>query len=379
MIRPGQIIGIIGNGQLGRMSAIEAKKLGYTVYVYGPGIHSPAGQVCDLEVNGAYDDVDLISSFAQGCHVITFEFENIPADILSAIQTLTPIHPDPEVLQISQNRLTEKNWFSGKGFPTTPYASVRSAADVAAQMEKWKSRAVLKTLTLGYDGKGQAKLHSPSDAESAWNGLNAKTAILEQWVDFQAEISVIVARNAHGQVAVFPVFENSHRNHILDTTFFPARLDESIQKEAIRIASDVAEHMGLIGLLTIELFVDRSGNLLINEIAPRPHNSGHVTFNTGPVSQFEQHIRAVCGLPLGSTQSALQGVMINILGDSWKGGEPVWSSLLSLPSVHLHLYGKTDPKPGRKMGHVTITGNPVDRSLINKVRDILKIPPLDGK
>lgn len=377
MIKPGKIIGIIGNGQLGRMSAIEAKKMGYTVYVYGPGTETPAGQVSDIEVEGDYDDIDKLKQFAHGCDVLTFEFENIPAISLEAIRAITPIHPDPFVLEISQNRLGEKNWFEANGFPTTPFEEVKSAAEIESAVKKWKSKAVVKTLTLGYDGKGQVKVDLESDFQAVWKQIGVKSAIIEKWVDFDHEISVIVARNESGEIVTYPVFENIHRNHILDTTIFPARMEKDIKRKAREMAKTMAEKIKLIGLLTIEMFLTADGQLLINEIAPRPHNSGHITFDVCATSQFQQHIRAICGLPLGNTEPYSPGIMINILGDSWTAGEPNWKHLLSMDFVNLHLYGKMDPKPGRKMGHVVKTNPGTDFSDVDRIRQILKIPPVD--
>ncbi|MBN8706588.1 MAG: 5-(carboxyamino)imidazole ribonucleotide synthase [Bacteroidetes bacterium] len=377
MIKPGKIIGIIGNGQLGRMSAIEAKKMGYTVYVYGPGTETPAGQVSDIEVEGDYDDIDKLKQFAHGCDVLTFEFENIPAISLEAIRAVTPIHPDPFVLEISQNRLGEKNWFEANGFPTTPFEEVKSASEIGSVVKKWKSKAVVKTLTLGYDGKGQAKVDLESDFQAVWKQIGVKSAIIEKWVEFDHEISVIVARNESGEIVTYPVFENIHRNHILDTTIFPARMEKDIKRKAREMAKTMAEKIKLIGLLTIEMFLTADGQLLINEIAPRPHNSGHITFDVCATSQFQQHIRAICGLPLGNTEPYSPGIMVNILGDSWNGGEPNWKYLLSMDFVNLHLYGKMDPKPGRKMGHVVKTNPGTDFSDFDRIRQILKIPPVD--
>lgn len=377
MIKPGKIIGIIGNGQLGRMSAIEAKKMGYTVYVYGPGTGTPAGQVADLEVDGDYENIEKLKNFAHGCDVLTFEFENIPSISLEAIRAITPIHPDPFVLEVSQNRLGEKNWFEANGFPTTPFQEVKSAAELESVVKKWKSKAVVKTLTMGYDGKGQAKVDAESDFQAAWKQLGVKSAIIEKWVDFDHEISVIVARNESGEIVTYPVFENIHRNHILDTTIFPARMEKDIKRKAREMAKTMAEKIKLIGLLTIEMFLTADGQLLINEIAPRPHNSGHITFDVCATSQFQQHIRAICNLPLGNTEPYSPGIMINILGDSWTGGEPNWKYLLSMDFVNLHLYGKTEPKPGRKMGHVVKANLGSDFSDIDRIRQILKIPPVD--
>ena len=375
MITPGKKIGIVGNGQLGRMSCMEAKKMGYTVLIYGPGKNSPAGQVADVEIDGDYTDLNSLSNFAKQCDVITFEFENIPSLSLEKIKEITPIHPDPSVIQIAQNRISEKNWFVDNGFPTTPFFEIRSSDELKTAYQKWNSKAVLKTSMFGYDGKGQVKIQSVDQSETAWTSLKTDSAILEKWVEFTHELSVIVARNESGEVKTYPVFENSHRNHILDVTIFPGRLSESVSKQARKIAEDLAVKIGLIGLLTIEFFLTDSGDLLINELAPRPHNSGHVTFDVCMTSQFQQHIRAVCNLPLGNTEPLQNGIMINMLGDSWIDGEPDWNKLLQIDGLNLHLYGKTDPKPARKMGHVTISGEDLFEKG-NLARGILKIPAI---
>jgi len=372
MIKPGKTIGIVGNGQLGRMSCIEAKKMGYTVMIYGPGKNSPGGQVADVEIDGDYTDLNSLTDFAKRCDVITFEFENIPSLSLEKIKEITPIHPDPSVIQIAQNRISEKNWFLSNGFPTTPFFEITSYGDLINAMNKWNSKAVLKTSMFGYDGKGQVKISSAEESESAWQSLKTNSAILEKWVEFTHELSVIVARNESGEIKTYPVFENSHRNHILDVTVFPGRFSGSVAKQARDIAEELAEKIGLIGLLTIEMFLTNSGELLINELAPRPHNSGHVTFDVCMTSQFQQHIRAVCNFPLGNTDPLQKGIMINILGDSWIDGEPDWKKLLEIEGLNLHLYGKSDPKPARKMGHITITGGDLFEKG-NLARQILKI------
>lgn len=370
MIKPGSTIGIIGNGQLGRMSAIEAKKMGYTVLVYGPGKNSPAGQVADQEFDGDYTDLDMMLDFAKRCQVITFEFENISAGSLKKIQSVCPIHPDPTVIEITQHRLLEKKWLIDNHFPTTPFKKIGQSEDITSTLAQWKTKAVLKTTMFGYDGKGQVKLNDQSEAESAWKLLQTQEAVLEKWVDFSHELSVIVARSQSGEIKTFPIFENEHRNHILDVTYFPGRFSEAIQEKARWLGSQVAEKINLIGLLTIEMFLTTSGDLLINELAPRPHNSGHITFDLCMTSQFQQHIRAICDLPLGETVPLSSGIMINILGDSWKNGEPEWQNLLAVENLNLHLYGKTDPKPGRKMGHISLSGL-LDENKLSHIRKIL--------
>lgn len=375
MINPENTIGIVGNGQLGRMSCIEAKKMGYTVLVYGPGKNSPAGQVADEEIDGDYTDLKSLENFSKRCKVITFEFENIPAESLEKIKEFCPIHPDPSVIQIAQNRFSEKNWFLKNGFPTTPFYEIKSAEDIKTALSNWNSKAVLKTVMFGYDGKGQAKIHQTEESESVWNSLKTNLAILEKWVEFTHELSVIVARNQSGEIKSFPVFENIHTNHILDVTFFPGRFDRAISEQARKMAEELAEKIGLIGLLTIEMFLTSDGKLLINELAPRPHNSGHITFDVCMTSQFQQHIRSVCNLPLGNVQPLQSGMMMNILGDSWEKAEPDWNELLKIDGLNLHLYGKSDPKPGRKMGHICVFGENFKNKII-AAREILHLSPI---
>jgi len=360
MIPPGSTLGLLGGGQLGRMFAIAARRMGYRVYTFEPSAESPAGQISDLEFNAPYNDAALLRKFASGCDVITFEFENIPVEVLHQISTTTPIYPDAGVLYICQNREREKNFLREHHFPHAPYAVVRSSSDLERAWQEIGFPCVLKTADFGYDGKGQRKFTGPADAAEVWNSFNMPAAVLEGWVDYTSELSVVCARTREGHVQAFPVSENIHTHHILDFSIVPARIPEPVQQRAVELAASVADSLKVVGLLAVELFLTTDGRLVVNELAPRPHNSGHYTFDACVTSQFEQQLRAVCGLPLGSPQLLSPVVMVNILGDAWKNGEPAFDRLLQDPLVKLHLYGKADPKPGRKMGHFCVLGKDAD-------------------
>lgn len=353
-VLPGATIGLIGGGQLGRMFAIAARRLGYRVHTLEPSPDSPAGQVSDRQITAAYDDLGKLEEFAKGVDVITFEFENIPAASLECVSRLRPVHPRPEVLHICQNRAREKEFLSRHGFPVAAHRVVESAAEAAAGAAALGFPCVLKTADFGYDGKGQSKLASAADASEAWAVLAAPRAVLEEWVDFRCEISVVCARDASGRVECFPASENLHRRHILHRSVVPAPVDPSISREAELLAVRIARALDIVGVLAVEFFVRRDGKLVVNELAPRPHNSGHFSFDACVTSQFEQQLRAVCGLPLGSPRLLSPVVMVNLLGDAWEEGEPDWEALLSDPDVKLHLYGKTGVRPGRKMGHFCV-------------------------
>jgi 5-(carboxyamino)imidazole ribonucleotide synthase len=321
------------------------------VHTFAPSSDSPAGQVSDLEVTAAYDDLGKLEEFARGVDVVTFEFENIPSEALELIAGLRPVYPRPEVLRICQNRAREKEFLVRGGFPCARHTLVRSAAEAAASAAVMGFPCVMKSADFGYDGKGQAKLHNAAEAAEAWTHLEAPSAVIEEWVDFRCEISALCARDRSGRVETFPVSENIHRSHILDRSVVPARVDPGVAREAQRLAVSLVRALDVIGLLAVEFFVRRDGSLLVNEMAPRPHNSGHFTFDACVTSQFEQQLRAVCGLPLGSSRLLSPVVMVNVLGDAWAAGDPDWDGLLSDPDVKLHLYGKTDALPRRKMGH----------------------------
>jgi 5-(carboxyamino)imidazole ribonucleotide synthase len=358
---PGSRLGIMGGGQLGRMLALAARRLGYRVHVYAPGGRSPAGQVADVEVTAGYDDEEAVRRFASGVDVLTFEFENVPADTVRWAAEHCEVRPDAKALATAQNRIREKTFLSDGGFPVAPWSKVTSSAELSAAAARLGYPAVLKTAESGYDGKGQRRLESPDDLTAA--DLPPFPAVLEAWVPFVMEISVVLARGADGSVAVFPVGENIHRHHILDATLVPARLDPAVARRAEELASAVAARLDFTGVLAVEMFVLADGSLLVNEIAPRPHNSGHFTLDACVTDQFEQQLRAVCGLPLGSPELLRPCAMANLLGDLWSRGEPVWAAVAAFGEVKIHLYGKDRAVPGRKMGHLTVLGATADAAL----------------
>jgi 5-(carboxyamino)imidazole ribonucleotide synthase len=348
-LAPGSTIGIIGGGQLGRMSAMAAARLGYLVHIFTPEADSPASQVAAQTTVADYTDQAALKSFAAAVDVVTFEFENIPAPSLKLLSSLRPVHPSADILAISQDRLAEKAFLNGIGAPTAPYAAVESEADLAAAITQLGLPAVLKTTRLGYDGKGQAMLRTEADAATAFAALAPKPLVLEGFIDFACEISVIIARSADGSIASFDPVENRHKHHILDLTLAPAPLPPAILAEATRLGRLIAERLHLIGLLAVEMFVTSAGTLLVNEIAPRPHNSGHWTMDACPASQFEMHIRAVAGLPLPPASRHSDAVMKNLIGPDDMAD---WPAILASPGLIPHHYGKTVARPGRKMGHL---------------------------
>lgn len=368
-ILPGATLGVLGSGQLGRMFTIAARRLGYRVHVYSPDTDTPAGQVGDREFVAAYEDLDAVRAFARSVSVVTFEFENVPSATSHAAAELVPVRPDGEVLHLTQQRLREKNFLQSHGFPVTPFRQVNSLAELEAAARDLGLPAVLKTASFGYDGKGQQKLRATAELPVAFANLRGAEGIYEAFVDFDKEVSVVAARTADGEFAAFPVFENAHANHILDVTFAPAAIADELAREAVKLAQGILEALNVVGLLTVELFVTRDGRLLVNELAPRTHNSGHLTIDACVTCQFEQQLRAVCGLPLGSTELRRPAAMANLLGDIWlaAGGEPNWSAALSDPLVKLHLYGKAEARAGRKMGHLTATGATVEEA-VQRVR-----------
>lgn len=352
-ILPNSTIGVFGSGQLGRMFAIEARKLGYRVHTFSPETDTPTGQVADIETAASYDDLDAVRKFAQSVDVVTFEFENVPSATVDAAAEFVGVHPKGEILHVTQNRLREKTFLSEKGFPVTPFRHIRDVADLYFATDALGFPSVLKTAGFGYDGKGQAKLKEQSDIEPAFSAMNGNDAILEAFVEFEKEVSVVCARDQDGNFVHYGVIENEHANHILDVSFAPGLVSESVFREAVDIAKNVAEVLEYVGTLCIEFFLTKDEKLLVNELAPRPHNSGHLTFDACVTSQFEQQVRAVCGLPLGSTEFFKPVAMANLLGDVWENGEPNWAAALADPGIKLHLYGKAEAKAGRKMGHIT--------------------------
>ena len=372
MIRPGQTIGIVGGGQLGRMFALAARRMGYHVHVLDPTPDCPAGQAADAQTTAAYDDLHAARNFAAGVDVVTFEFENVPSRTLAVIEELRPVRPSPFVLDTSRHRLREKLFLSGNAFPVAGFREVRDVESLRAAIRELGTPCILKTAEFGYDGKGQSKITSIDQAETAWKSLNCPLGVLEAFVPFDKEISVIVARTEAGETRTFDPFENAHTRHILDTTTSPARISPEMAAGATTMAKAIADKIRLVGLLCVELFVV-GGDLVVNELAPRPHNSGHLTNDACVTSQFEQHLRAVCGLPLGDTSLLRPAAMANLLGDLWADGEPMWEKALADPRVKLHLYGKRSARPGRKMGHLNATAATADEAcaLVRAAREAL--------
>jgi 5-(carboxyamino)imidazole ribonucleotide synthase len=348
---PGARIGILGSGQLGRMLSFAAKRMGYIVEVFSPDRHSPAGQLADREWVAPYEDLATLKQFAKGLDIITLEFENIPVTSLEAALEFAPVQPSPQVLFITQNRAREKGFLSAKGFPVTPFKPIRLASELESALQELGTPAILKTAGFGYDGKGQQRVSSLEEAKTAFAALQQE-AVLEALVDFDKEVSVVAARSASGDFVHYGVIENEHRNHILELSLAPADLSEALVGEALALAQGVLEALEFVGVMCVEFFL-KGEQLLINELAPRPHNSGHLTIEACVCSQFEQQLRAVCKLPLGLSDYLKPAGMLNVLGDSWTNGQPDWQRLLA-KDLHLHLYGKAEARPGRKMGHLTI-------------------------
>lgn len=356
-IPPGATIGVFGSGQLGRMFALEARKMGYRVHTFSPDTDTPTGQVADVETSADYFDLGEVEAFAKSVDVVTFEFENVPSAAVECASRFVPVHPRGDILHTTQNRLREKVFLSDKGFPLAPFRHIRTRQDLEKGIAELGSPSVLKTAGFGYDGKGQRKICDTSEVPDAFESLSGAEAVLEGFVDFEKEVSVVCARGGNGEFVHYGVIENEHRNHILDISFAPALCSEQTFDEATEIARSVAETFGYVGTLCVEFFLTKEAKLLINEIAPRPHNSGHLTFGPCQTSQFEQQLRAVCGLRLGSPRFRGPAAMANLLGDVWENGEPDWESAFFDPRITLHLYGKSEPRPGRKMGHITATAD----------------------
>jgi len=354
-ILPGATLGVFGGGQLGRMFTMAATRMGYRVHVFSPQADSPAGVIAHEEHSAAYDDDDAVRQFAEPCDAVTLEFENVPvrAVELAAKHTLT--RPGGDILAIAQDRLHERRFLDDAGLPSAPHAAVQSSDDLIAAVARIGTPVVLKCARHGYDGRGQVRIDRPEDAIAAWHELDVDAALCEGWVDYRCELSVIVARSAGGAVQTFGPIENRHVNHILDCSIAPACVDEDVADVAVDMARQIAEALHLEGLICVEMFLTTTGDLLVNELAPRPHNSGHLTIEACTISQFEQQVRALCDLPLLPMTLHRPAAMVNLLGDLWHRGEPCWARALSIPSLSLHLYGKDGPKPGRKMGHLTAT------------------------
>ena len=378
VITPGATLGVMGGGQLGAMFAMAAKRMGYRVEAFSDSADCPAAHHCDRVHVGAYDDPAALVAMARGLDVLTFEFENVSAEPLRALAGVVPVRPAPEVLFITQDRGREKAFLVREGFACAPHRLVRSREELHAAVAAVGLPAVVKTAAFGYDGKGQQKLDAnagPQEIDAAWNALAGSVArqeddgdgvlVLEGWIDFQCEISVVAARGLDGSTAVFAPTRNHHRHHILDISSVPAGLPDAVLDSARQMAAAVLEKLDVVGVACVEFFVTRDGRVLVNEIAPRPHNSGHLTIFACETSQFEQQVRAICGLPLGSPRQLAPAAMANLLGDCWKNGEPDWAAALAVPGVSLLLYGKGEPRPGRKMGHLTALADSVDEAIAN--------------
>jgi 5-(carboxyamino)imidazole ribonucleotide synthase len=357
VILPGSTVGVFGSGQLGRMFAIEARKMGYRVHTFSPDTDTPTGQIADVETSAGYDDLNAVRAFAKNVDVVTFEFENVPATTVAAANEFVAVHPRGDTLHTSQNRLREKTFLSANGFPVAKFKSVTLIDDLYRGADEIGLPAVLKTAGFGYDGKGQQKINAVGQIEPAFKNLNGQDAVLEQFIEFRKEVSVVCARGQDGEFVSYGVIENEHQNHILDVSFAPAAIDKKVAKQAVDIARSIAETFEYVGTMCVEFFLVDDETLLVNEIAPRPHNSGHLSFGPAVTSQFEQQLRAVCGLPLGSTEFYRPAAMANLLGSVWDNGEPDWAAALTGSGVKLHLYGKSEPRPGRKMGHLTATAS----------------------
>ncbi|HEY7115230.1 MAG TPA: 5-(carboxyamino)imidazole ribonucleotide synthase [Tepidisphaeraceae bacterium] len=407
-ILPGSTIGVLGSGQLGRMFAIAARKMGYRVHTLSPDTDTPTGQVADVELVADYDDLDAVANFAREVNVVTFEFENVSSAAAEAAARFAPVRPAGRVLHTTQHRLREKTFLRENGFPVTRFAPIAGPDDLRAALSDLGTPAILKSAGFGYDAKGQFKITGAEQAQEAWRVVTAHLhaqvateegpgfgvqgsgkeaekgtgafssesairnpqsaiAILEAFVPFEREVSVVAARSSRGDFAHWGVIENVHVNGILDLSTAPAAVADSVYRDSIEIAKGILDTLGVVGVLCVEFFVTRDGRLLVNELAPRPHNSGHLTFDASVTSQFEQQLRAVCNLPLGDTRLYGPAAMVQLLGDLWLDRAPdqpapAWPAALANPNVKLHLYGKYEPRRGRKMGHLTAMASTVEEA-----------------
>ncbi len=362
VVLPGATIGVLGGGQLGRMLAIAARRMGYRVHTLSPYEDTPTGQVADLEITADYEDLDAIRAFAAGVQVVTFEFENVSTAATAAAAEIVPVRPSGRALHMTQQRSREKAFLADRGFPVTPFAAVHSIDDLAVALSVVGLPSIVKTASFGYDGKGQHRLDCIEDVDRVWGLIGHQEAIAERFVDFTHEISVVGARGLDGAFAHYGAIENEHKNHVLDVSVAPARIPPDAAAEAVRLTRAILEELDYVGVLCVEFFLTANGSLLVNEIAPRPHNSGHFSFDACVTSQFEQQVRAICGLPLGVTTQMRPAAMANLLGDLWVNGEPDWAAALAFGDVKLHLYGKRDPRVGRKMGHLTALAATADEA-----------------
>jgi 5-(carboxyamino)imidazole ribonucleotide synthase len=373
---PGSTVGVLGGGQLGRMMAIEARRMGYRIVVLDPDARCPTGQFADEVVIGALTDADAALELAGQVDVVTLDTEHVPADVLERIDEVVPVRPRPSIFRTIQDRQRQKQFLDGLGLPQTAWAPVpEDDAGPAAALDKVGLPAILKVRTAGYDGKGQVRIERADAAVAAWERVGRRPAVVERLVEFVREVSVILARGVGGEIAVYPLAENVHRHHILHTTRAPAPMPDARRKDAEAIATKIATALDHVGVMAVEMFELADGRLLVNEIAPRTHNSGHYTLGACMTSQFEQHVRAVCGLPLGDPRAVSGAVMLNLIGDLWRDGMPPWQHVLARPEARLHLYGKLAPAPGRKMGHVLLLDDDTDRALAHAEAMLAALTP----
>ena len=362
-ILPGSTLGMLGGGQLGRMFTIAARTMGYEVVVLDPDKESPASKLATSHICADYTDQTALETIANSCDVVTTEFENVSASTLETLSKTCPVRPSAQAMTISQDRIHEKNFLKDNGFPSAPFAEIHSLDDLKTSIEQIGAPSILKVSRFGYDGKGQFGINNPSEIEKAWETLQGEACVLEQRMPLDIEVSVVLARGLEGEVMPYPVSENIHESGILDVTVVPARIDKELENKVLAMAKDIATKLNYVGVMAVEFFIS-NGKLLVNEIAPRPHNSGHYTLDACMTDQFEQQVRAVCGLPLGETTLLSPVVMINMLGDIWHDGKaPNWQKLLDHSNVKLHLYGKREARPGRKMGHFNVLSANVDDAL----------------
>lgn len=354
ILPPPAMLGMLGGGQLGRFFVVAAHEMGYRVTVLDPDKNSPAGRIADVHLCHAYDDEAALRRLAESCQAITTEFENVPAATMEFLAESCIVRPNPRAVAIAQNRVLEKQFFTAIGLPVAPYAVISTAADIPANGNSLYP-GILKVSRFGYDGKGQARVSNAAEAEAAFSRFAGEICVLERMLPLDYEVSVILARDAQGNITAFPTAENSHLHGVLDISIVPARAPAAIHDLAHQLTMLIAERMDYVGVMAVEFFVS-DGGLLVNEMAPRPHNSGHYTIDGCVCSQFEQQVRALAGLPLGDARMHSYAVMVNILGDVWKNGEPAWDKVLQHPELKLHLYGKHEARPGRKMGHFTMLG-----------------------
>lgn len=363
MILPGSTLGMLGGGQLGKMFTTAAQTMGYKVIVLDPDKNSPAGVIAEQHICAAYDDETALNQLADLCDAVTTEFENIPAATLAFLEAKTTVHPSSSALASTQNRNVEKNFIASLGIATAPYISIKNKQDIQQAETEIQFPAILKVATFGYDGKGQVPCASIEDVYSAFESLGEKECVLEQKINLAKEVSVVLARSKSGEITPFPVAENVHVNGILHTTTVPASATQQQMTSAVDMASKIANGLDYVGTMAVEFFISTDGDIIANEIAPRPHNSGHYTLNACPSSQFDQQVRMLCGLNSGNTQLISPVVMVNLLGDVWGQSQPKWDNLLNQANINLHLYGKLEARAGRKMGHFNVLANSVEQAM----------------